>query len=200
MIRVAARFVVGAVLVGLAAGCSSGGHASPKVTVSPTLVVQTPSPSPTAAGVIDPSDPKLGIVFTKMPDLTGDAASALNGLSLFESEFWRATTTGKVDPMLLLIASPGVQAIVQAQVDGNIARGATIHGTLTVSVNITRADAGTAVGTTCQDFSGVTFTNAEGTFTEAEVGIVDKYLFDVTLSRPNGTGWMVDTYKRNGTC
>ena len=176
------------------------GQKPSKVTVSPTPVLQTPSPSPTAAGVIDASDPKLGIVFTKMPKLTGDAASALNGLSLFESEFWRATTTGKVDPILMLIASPDVRAIVQAQVDDNIARGATIHGTLTVSVNITRADASTAAGTTCQDFSGVKFTNAKGTFTAAEGGIVDKYLFDVTLFRPNGGGWIVDTYKRNGTC
>ena len=202
MSRVVARFVVGAMLVGLLAGCSSGRHEPPKGTASPSTATESPTPSATSTGesVIDASDPKLGIVFTKMPDLTGDAASALNGLSLFESEFWRATTTGKVDPILMLIASSNVQAIVQAQVDGNIARGATIHGTLTVSVNITRADAGTALGTTCQDFSGVTFTNAKGTFTEAEVGIVDKYLFDVTLSRPNGTGWMVDTYKRNGKC
>jgi len=206
MIRVAARFVVVAVLVGLAASCSSGGQKPPglsptPVAQTPTPVVQTPSPSLTAAGVIDRSDPKLGIVFTKMPDMTGDAASALNGLSQFEVDFWRATTTGKVDPLLVLTTSPDVKAIVQAQVDGNIARGATIHGTLTVSVNITSADAGTAVGTTCQDFSGVTFTNAKGTFTEAEAGIVDKYLFDVTLSRPNGVGlWAVDTYKRNGTC
>jgi len=200
MIRVVARFVVGAVLVGLLAGCSSGRQASPKLTVSPTPVVQTPSPSPTAAGVIDPSDPKLGIVFTKMPKLTGDAASALNGLSLFESEFWRATTTGKVDPIFMLIASPDVRAIVQAQVDGNIARGATIHGTSTVTVNITSADATTAVGTSCQDPSGVLYTNAEGTFTLANAGYVDVARFDVTLSRPNGGGWMVETYKRNGTC
>ena len=200
MSRVVARAVVGVVLVGLLAGCSSGGHKPPGLSASPTPVVQTPSPSPTAAGVIDRSDPKLGIVFTKMPDLTGDAASALNGLSFFESEFWRATTTGKVDPIFMLIASPDVRAIVQAQVDGNIARGATIHGTSTVTVNITSADATTAVGTSCQDPSGVLYTNAEGTFTLANAGYVDVARFDVTLSRPNGGGWMVETYKRNGTC
>jgi len=201
MSRVVARFVVGAMLVGLAAGCSSGGHEPPGLTASPTPVVQTPSPSPTAAGVIDRSDPKLGIVFTKMPDMTGDAASALNGLSQFEVDFWRATTTGKVDPLLVLTTSPDVKAIVQAQVDGNIARGATIHGTQTVSVNITSADTTTAVGTSCHDPIGVMFTNADGTFTAAEGGIVDRNFFDVTLSRPNGVGlWAVDTYKRNGTC
>jgi hypothetical protein len=202
MSRVVAWAVVGVVLVGLLAGCSSGRHEPPKGTASPSAVAESPTPSPTPTGesVIDPSDPKLGIVFTKMPVLTGDAAAALNGLSFFESEFWRALSTGKVDPIFMLIASSDVQAIVQAQVDGNIALGVTIHGTLTESVNITRADAGTAVGTTCQDFSGVTFTNARGTFTAAEGGIVDKYLFDVTLSRPNGAGWIVETYKENGTC
>jgi len=201
MIRVVARFVVGVVLVGLASGCSSGRHEPPKGSVSPTPVVQTPSPSPTAAGVIDRSDPKLGIVFTKMPDLTGDAASALNGLSQFEVDFWRATTTGKVDPLLVLTTSPDVQAMVQGQVDGNIARGATIHGTLTVTVNITSADATTAVGTSCEDSSGVMYTNAKGTFPLASAGYVDVARFDVTLSRPNGVGlWAVDTYKENGTC
>jgi len=200
MSRAVARVVVGMIAVALLAGCSSGGQKPPGLTASPTPVVQTPSPTPTGESVIDPSDPKLGIVFTKMPDLTGDAASALNGLSLFESEFWRATTTGKVDPIFMLIASSDVQAIVHAQVDGNIARGATIHGTSTVSVNITSADATTAVGTSCQDPSGVTYTNAEGTFTLASAGYVDVARFDVTLSRPNGAGWIVETYKRNGTC
>jgi len=201
MIRVVARFVVGAVLVGLMAGCSSGGHKPPGSTASPTPVVQTPSPSPTAAGVIDRSDPKLGIVFTKMPDLTGDAASALNQLSQFEVDFWRATTTGKVDPMLVLTTSPDVQRSVHNQIDGNIAHGVVIHGTSTVTVNITSADATTAAGTSCQDPSRVMYTNTEGTFPLASAGYVDVARFDVTLSRPNGVGlWAVDTYKRDGTC
>ena len=201
MSPVVARFVVGAMLVGLLAGCSSGGQKPPGLTASPTSVVQTPSPSPTAAGVIDRSDPKLGIVFTKMPDLTGDAASALNGLSQFEVDFWRATTTGKVDPLLMLSTSPDVQQSVHNQIDGNTAQGVVIHGTSTVSVNITSADATTAVGTACEDPSGVMYTNAEGTFPLASAGYVDVARFDVTLSRPNGVGlWAVDTYKRNGTC
>jgi len=202
MIRVVARFVVGAALVGLMAGCSSGGQKPPKVTVPPSAVAGSPTPSPTPTGesVIDASDPKLGIVFTKMPELTGDAASALNGLSVFEVAAWRATTAGKVDPILVLIASPEVLRMVQGQVDGNITRGITIHGTLTVTVNVTSADSTTAVGTSCQDFTRMNYTSAEGTFTAAEGGIVDKYFFDVTLFRPNGGGWIVDTYNRNGTC
>lgn len=190
------------VAVGLLAGCAAAGQEPPGLTASPSVTAESPTPSPTVEGPIDRSDPDLGIVFTDLPDVSGDARSALDMLTLFEVEFWRALSTGAFDPSIGLIASPDVAAIVKAQVDGNVERGWTIDGVFHVTADIIEADAATARATMCEDFTDGIFTNDGVTYSADEIDLAEASLIEVTLSRSEGADgpWTVTSYAHTDQC
>jgi hypothetical protein len=150
---------------------------------------------------MDRSDPTLGIVFTDLPDVTGDARSAVNTLTLFEVEAWRALTTGVPSPTIPVIATPEVVALVQAQLDGNAGDGWTLSGELHESVSIDTADAHTATAVVCQDWSEVVSTKDGVPHTSEELGEDGTVRFDVAMSRvAENDPWMVLNYEWNETC
>ena len=201
MTRVMSGAVIGVVAVGLLAGCAAAGREPPGLTASPSVAVESPTPSPTVEGPIDRSDPDLGIVFTDLPDVTGDARSALDMLTLFEVEFWRAQSSGNYDSGIGLIAAPDVTSVVKAQVDGNNAGGWSLSGVLTIRAAVDQATEVSATASVCRDFSEVLFSNAGVTQSASEVGIVAGDLVEVSMSRDGADGgWTVGSYAVAGTC
>lgn len=195
----AMRALLGVVVVlGLVAGCTGGGQKLPGLTASPTAVVESPSPTPTVGLPVDRSDPKLGIVFEAVPAVTGDALTALDTLTLFEVEAWRAMTTGTVDPGLPIIATPGAISQLQAQLDGNAAGGWALSGDLRVKIDIKEADAHAASAVLCEDWTKVIATKGGVAQTPDKR---ETYRFDVPMTRlGDGAPWTVTYYNKAGTC
>jgi hypothetical protein len=201
--RSVARAGLVVLVAGALAGCTAGATEPPGLTASPTVEAEAPSPSPTPTlvGPVDRSDEAVGIVFEDLPQVTGDALTALDTLTLYELEEQRATTTGEVDPALAMIASPDLVAAVQFQVDSNTTTGWTVGGELVDTVDIVDADAHTAHATVCRDLTGVLFTQAGVTYTAADLGFTDRTFFEVILSRSDASvPWMVDSHEQNGAC
>lgn len=195
---------VGVLVLSLLAGCDGGGQEPAgltTVTASPTATEPTPTPTPTPTGPVDRSDEEVGIVFEDLPDVTGDALTALDTLTLFEVEEWRAMTTGAIDSDIAFFVAPEVVDLVQAQLDGNVEGGWTVDGVLTVTVQAIDADAHTAHATVCRDDGSALYTDASGTYTPAELDLPDALLFNAVLSRIDETSpWMLESYDGAGTC
>lgn len=194
--------VIGVLLVGFLASCTGGGKEPPGLTASPSATPESPSASPTPVDApIDRSDPDLGIVFTDLPDVTGDARSALDTLTLFEVEAWRAQKGGVMNDVISLIASSEMVALLQAQLDGNAEGGWTLSGELDVAITVEQADAQSALATVCQDWSKVISTQDGVAHTAEDLGEQGGYLFEVPMSRASADGpWSVVYYERTGTC
>jgi len=195
------------VVIGLIAGCSAAAKEPAGLTASPTATTAsptaTPTPKPTAsAGVVmDLSDPALGIVFEKAPDVHGDAADVYNWIATFEKEAWRTITTNQVSPAMDVIASVEVKAQGQATVDGNVKNGNHFGGVIHVRVGDLSVDGDTARGTACEDFANVTFSDAGGPDTPEQAGFGQPRLMEITLARVGAENrWKVMTLKGIGTC
>ena len=177
--------------------------ASPSPTVTPT---STPSPTSTdsriAGTVVDLTDPELGIVFTDVPDLSGDEADVYNWATTYEVERWRSMAANAVSPAFTTIASPEVQARVAQMVAANADVRAQIGGTLQVRVLAITVEDDTAEATVCEDYSAVTFTDVDGPDTPEEAGFGEPQKATVTLRRaPEGEGvWIVAGDVGAGTC
>lgn len=194
---------IAALAMALLTGCTGGGQEPAGLSTATTTPSATPEPiqTPTPTGPVDRSDEAAGIVFTNLPDLTGDALSAFDTLTLYEVEERRAMIVGVIDPALGFIASPEVLDVVQVQIDGNAEGGWTIGGVLSVDVQLVDADAFTAHATVCRDPTAGLYTNAGVTYSAAEMGINYRAAFDVLMSRLDETSpWMVESYERDGTC
>lgn len=129
--------------------------------------------------------------------MTGDALTALDTLTLFEVEAWRAMTTGTVDPGLPILATPEAISQLQAQLDGNAAGGWTLSGDLRVKIDIKEADAHAATARLCEDWTNVVFTKGG----VSEPSGAGRGLFDVPMTRlGDGAPWTVTYYNKAGTC
>ena len=176
------------VVIGLIAGCSAAAKEPAGLTASPTTTTAsptaTPTPKPTAsAGVVmDLSDPALGIVFEKVPDVHGDAADVSNWMATFEKEAWRTITTNQVSPAMDVIASVEVKAQGQATVDGNVKNGNHFGGVIHVRVGDLSVDGDTARGTACRDYANVTFSDAGGPDTPEQAGFGQPRLMAVSYT------------------
>ncbi len=196
---------VGVLVLGLLAGCTGGGQEPAglsTVTASPTTENEpTPTPSPTPTGPVDRSDEEVGIVFEDLPQVEGDALTALDTLTLYELEEQRATKTGVFDRSLAMIASSEMLELVEYQVQQNAENGWNVGGVVVSVVDIVDADAHTAHATVCRDYADVTFTKDGVTYTAAESGYSERTLDAVIMSRLDDTSpWMVLSYERTGTC
>ena len=195
------------VVIAVMAGCSAGAKEPVGPTASPTVIAAsptaTPTPKPTASTgvVLDLSDPALGIVFEKVPDVHGDAADVYNWIATFEKEYWRTFTTNLLSPGMDVIASVEVKANEQSTLDGNVKNGNHIGGVLHVRVGDISVDGDTARGTACEDYASATFADAVKTYTPQEASFGQPRLMEMTLARvPAENRWKVVTLKENGTC
>jgi len=195
------------VVIGLMAGCSAGAKEPVGPTASPTATTASPTvtPTPTATTstgvVMDLSDPALGIVFEKVPDVHGDAVDVYNWIATFEKESWRTKVTSTVSPAMDVIASVEVKAQEQSALDTNVKNGNHFGGVLHVRVGGISVDGDTARGTACRDFASVTFSDAGGPDTPEQAGFGQPRLMEMTLARASGENrWKVMTLKENGTC
>jgi hypothetical protein len=200
--RQAVGVVVVTVMIGALAGCTGSTPEAPSPTVSATAsATPTPTPTPTS-DVNDESDTALGIVFGEPPALEGDAAQVYNWVSVFEKEYWRTATTNEVSPAFDLIGSPEVKVQMQNMAannaKSNLVTGGTFH--VVISDVVVDAAAGTATATACNDLSQATFTDPNGSYTAAEVGVPAPIHRDFTLQRVTGDQWKIMTSNENGTC
>jgi hypothetical protein len=152
--------------------------------------------------VVDLADPELGIVFTDVPDLSGDEADVYNWATTYKVEHWRSFSTNTVSPAFSAIASPEVEARVAQMVDDNLAVDAQIGGTLHVRVIDVTVEADAAEAKLCDDYSAVTFSDADGPDTPAEAGFGEPREIALTLRRaPEAQGvWTVTDAVKVGTC
>jgi len=193
------------VVIGLMAGCSAAAKEPAGLTASPTATTASPTatPTPTASTgvVLDLSDPALGIVFEKVPDVHGDAADVYNWIATFEKEAWRTITTNQVSPAMDVIASVEVKAQGQATVDGNVRDGSVFGGVIHVRVGDLSVDGDTARGTACRDYANVTFSDAGGPDTPEQAGFGQPRLMEMTLARVSAENrWKILILKGIGTC
>jgi len=195
------------VVIAVMAGCSAGAKEPVGPTASPTVIAAsptaTPTPKPTASTgvVLDLSDPALGIVFEKVPDVHGDAADVYNWLATFEKEYWRTMTTNTVSPGFSIMASAEIQATMRRVATDNLNVKATIGGVFHVTIADISVDGDTARATTCDDYRNVTFTDFDGPDTPQSAGFGENRLLEATLVRGPAAGqWIIQNEKRNGTC
>jgi hypothetical protein len=208
MRRVWAAVAIASTLAASAAGCSSDDEpvapaSTGASTPTPTpAIAATPTPAPSASpvadGPVDRSDKKLGIVFTDLPDVTGAKAAPIDAYTLFESDFWRATTTGKIPAEMRAFTSPGAYAIVKAQVDGNKNAGFTVAGTNRIAFLDTDSTKDTATVATCQDAADWQFTDSDGKVQSGSDAGFGKVVVTMTLTKPEGLPWQVETVKNTG--
>ena len=196
-----------AVMALVVAGCTGDDPDLPGLTASPTATptpTPTPTPSPTsiAGTVVDLSDPELGIVFEDVPDLSGDEADVYNWMSTYRAEYWRTMRTNEPSPAFSVFTSPELQAEMARLAAENVADGWTVDGEFHVTIGDVAVDGDTATATTCDDYSAVTVTDAEGPVTLEEAGVDVPLLLEATLTRSaHADGmWMVLTTDRVGTC
>jgi len=179
---------------------------TPAATPTPTVATSTPTPtaSPTPAstavtadGVIDRTDEDLGIVFTDLPDVTGPAIDALNTYTLFESDFWKATTTSKIPAELEQLTSPKVYDLVKTQVDTNKKNGYTMGGTNRIAITeVKDVDSTSATIVGCHDFDDWQITKKDGSTEEPPAHLS----VTVTMSRPPEGLWQADSYVWGDAC
>jgi len=202
--RQVAGVVVVTVLVGALAGCTGSTPEAPSPTASaPASATPTPTPTPTpTSDVNDESDTALGIVFGDAPALEGDAAQVYNWVSVFEKEYWRTMTTNEVSPAFDLIGSPEVKIQMESMAGNNAKSKLDVGGTFQVTISDVAVDpaAGSATASACTDFSKATFTDPNGSYTPAQVGVPKPTHHDLTLRRVTGDQWRIMTSNENGTC
>jgi len=175
------------------------------VTASPTVIAASPTATPTPTAltgvVMDLSDPALGIVFEKVPDVHGGAADVYNWLATYEKEVWRTLTTNTVSPGLSILASAEVQATMQQMATSNAKDQAKVGGVFHATIADITVDGDTAHGTTCDDYRETTFADAKGTYTPKEAGFGEARLSKFTLVRVAAEDrWMIQSQEWTGPC
>ena len=189
-----------AVLV-LIGGCSTQATEPPGLTATPAISAPTPAPSPTADpdGILEESDPELGIVFDDAPALTGVEADVYDTVALFEKAYWLTMTTNEVHPSFDVLASPELKEGMGRVAAKNVAINAEIGGTYRVRISqVTITGDGEAEVVSCSDYREATFSDQDGPDTPEEAGLGVPELSKYTL-RNVGT-WQVTTGEVIGTC
>lgn len=190
------------VVLVLTAGCTAQATEPAGLTAAPTTSTPTPPPSPTTApdGILEQSDPALGIVFDDAPALTGVEADVYDTVALFEKAYWSTMTTNEVHPSFDVLASPDLRAGMEEMASGNAANSVSIGGTYRVRISdVTVPDGATATATVCSDYRDATFADADGPDTPEQAGMDVPKLYTYSL-RELGGHWEVATAERAGTC
>lgn len=193
---------VAAVVLLLTAACSSGAAEPPGLTASPTVSSPSPEPSPTpdADGILEQSQPELGIVLEDPPALTGVEADVYDGVALYMKAYWTTMTTNEASPMFELLASPELQEAMRAMAARNAGNALDIGGTYRVRItDVTVTGEGEATAAVCSDYRETTFADPDGQYTPAEVDMGEPAGTAFTLSHLGGA-WRVQTSEGTGPC
>jgi hypothetical protein len=120
---------------------------------------------------------------------------------VFEKEYWRTATTNQVSPALDLIGTPEVKVQMERMAANNAKSNLAVAGTFHVVISDVAVDpgAGTATASVCNDLSQATFTDPNGSYTAAQVGVPTPIHNDLTLRRLPDR-WQITTSNENGTC
>ena len=199
--RRAGAVLVSATCLGvLVTGCAADTSDLPGLTASPTVAV-TVSPSASPTGIVESSDPDLGIVFDDVPDLTGDEADVYNWIATYEKAYWSTMTTNQVSTDFSLLASAEVQARMQQIAAQNVGIAAEIGGVIRVEVREIAVDGDSARAVACVDYSEATFADPDGTYTPDEAGFGGTFRESLTLARlATEDRWMIMTTEVEATC
>ncbi|MBI9114551.1 hypothetical protein [Sanguibacter suaedae] len=188
-----------AVLVGAIAltGCSDQGtqpEPSPtSATADPVPPTETPtSEAPQEGVLVDHTDESVGLVFSDLPDVSGDEADILNTYQQFEHEVWFTNTTASLSETVAEVTTGSVAPFFQERIttltsgDPAVLGGRTIFSSLTVEA----VDGDVALVTSCADRREVTVEFADRTVSALEDGSSPTYVAHTTVLRESGT-WKV---------
>ena len=112
----------------------------------------------------------LGIVFTDVPDLTGDEADVYNWVATYQLEYWRTLTTNTVSPAFEPHRLRDVQATMERIVRNNTENGQGSAGCSRRGSSTSPSTGTPRRATTCDDFSDGTFADPDGTYTPKRRG------------------------------
>jgi len=176
--------------------------ATPTASATPTLTPTAASSAAAKDGAQDLSDPKLGIVFAKVPDLTGDAADAYNSVARYETEYWRTLISNTVSPGVSELygndAASSLKKIAAANAKNKSDIGGTVRVTIT-DVDVAK-NGGSATATVCNNFDQATFEDPGGTYTPKEAGFgARRQTVTITPGVIDGY-WRIYKIKTEGSC
>lgn len=191
-------FTAVTLLGALLSACAAQTSDLPGLTASPTATA-TPTPTPSPETIQETSDPDLGIVFEDVPDLTGAEADVYDAVATFEKEYWRMMTTNTVSPAFAIIASPEITARMQQIADQNASVQLLLGGEFHTTISDVTVNGDTATASACDDYSDVTGTDPNGTYTSQEVGL-ENVMKRLTLAPSPTGGWRVTVGESAGTC
>lgn len=178
-------------------GCTQ--PSDPEPTTAPTpSATSSPSPSPDPDGVLESSDPDLGFVLDGTSDLTGVEADVYDTAVVYQKEYWRTMSTNTVSPAFDVIASPEIKSEMEYIATTNASMELTVGGTFRTTVSGVSVDGDTASVDVCDDFTDVTVTDPNGSYTSAEVGY-ENLVRTMSLSNRGGA-WVVMTSTTSGAC
>jgi hypothetical protein len=198
-------------LLGATAACSDDpGDAKPSVAAStsgapapapsPTLTITpTPSATPSAAGVVDRSDPELGITFEDIPDVTGAQAEALDTLMQFQVEFWRSRVDGTVAPGMDKLAVGAALAQVKDVVATNAENGWSTGGEAINTYTDLAGSKSLVVVDLCADERKTTYTKDGDVTQGSELDMARQAIRAEVAVQATG-GWAVQTYQPGKSC
>lgn len=205
-LRVRSGAAAGVMVVLLLAACS-GGDRTPDATSSgptaastPTLrATATPTPAATVVGVVDRSDPSLGIMFEQIPDVTGAQAAALDTLMRFQVEFWRSRTDGTVSPAITDLATDRALAQVKDVVTTNAEDGWTTGGQITSTYDDVSGSTRLVVVDLCSDEREATYTKGGTVTSGVDLPTARQAVRAEVAVQPTGR-WAVQTFAPGATC
>lgn len=190
----------------LIGACSGGGDtpapASAAPTSAPTNAVTptpTPSPSVTDVGVPDRSDPALGIVFEKIPDVSGSQADALDTLMQFQVEFWRSRIDGALSSSIGDLSTGAALAQVKEVVSTNEKNGWTTAGETTSTYTDIAGTSKLVIVDMCTDERDVTYTKDGKVTSGAELATAQQKIRAEVAQQPTGV-WAVQTFTPGDPC
>lgn len=169
---------------------------------TPTAVestTPTPTPTPTPTATAEPTGPEIVVAEAA---LEGDAKDVHGWVETFTTEAWNTLTTNEVSPAFSIGPLAAGKAAMEALVAQNTAAGATVGGTLHAAISDVAVSGNDATAVVCEDYTDVTYTDATGPKTPADMGHAAPRRVQVTLTRyPQGEGiWALVGYEDAGTC
>lgn len=169
---------------------------------TPTAVetaTPTPTPTPTPTVEAEPAGPEIVV---DEAALEGDAKDVHGWVETFTTEVWRTLTTNEVSPAFSIPPLAAARAQMDALVATNTAAQAQVGGTLHAAISDVVVTGDDATAVVCEDYSDVTYADAEGPKSPEQLVENVRRKVTVTLVRsPQGPGiWALTGYEDAGTC